>query len=65
MTGFVLIGCTAIAALSIITSVALVTQAWERVCTRRTENWLVAHREGIASQRSTIRDALRNHGQDE
>jgi hypothetical protein len=60
MTPFIIIGCVAILAFSILTGVTIFVQAWERVQIKRTDNFVTVNRDGFAAQRNIIRDQTRN-----
>jgi hypothetical protein len=59
MTGFVIIGLAAIAALTAITCTTLVMQAKERMHTRRQDDYVALQRESIAAGARANRDIAR------
>jgi len=60
VTAFIVLGCAAILALTILTGVTIFVQAWERVQVKRTDNFVTVNRDGFAAQRNIIRDQSRN-----
>jgi len=60
VTPFVIIGCVAILAFTILTCVTIFVQAWERVQVKRTDNFVAVNRDGLAAQRNIIRDQARH-----
>jgi len=51
VTTFVIIGCVAILAFTILTCVTIFVQAWERVQVKRTDNFVTVNRDSLAAQR--------------
>lgn len=60
MTAFVILGCAAILAFTILTGVTIFVQAWERVQIKRTDHFVTVNRDGFAAQRNIIRDQNRH-----
>jgi hypothetical protein len=64
MTSFVTLALAAIAAFTILTATAIVMTTKERMHTRHHDDQLALYREGMAANRSNVREALRHLADD-